>query len=45
MTSLSINIILNRTQASDYGTRAFINDDDIIDVSDLNDLVNIVLSN
>ena len=43
--NIMINIILNRTQASDYGTRAFINDDDIIDVSDLNDLVNIVLSN
>ena len=40
-----INIILKKAQASDYGTRAFINDDDIIDVSDLNDLVNIVLSN
>ncbi|MBO7609988.1 MAG: C10 family peptidase [Muribaculaceae bacterium] len=41
--NILINIILNKDSADNYGTRAYITDDDTIDVSDVNALINIIL--
>lgn len=36
-------IILGKELVQDYGNRAYINEDETIDVSDVNELVNIIL--
>lgn len=42
--NILINIILGRDQAENYGTRAYITNDEDVDVSDVNALINIILN-
>ena len=42
--NILISIILGKDRAENYGSRAFITDDDTVDVSDVNALVNIILN-
>ena len=42
--NIIINIMLDRDSAENYGTRAYISDDDNVDVADLNELINILLA-
>ncbi len=42
--NILISIILGKDRAENYGSRAYITDDDTVDVSDVNALVNIILN-
>ena len=38
------NIILDNDQASNYGRRAYVTDDDKVDIADVNAVINIILA-